>query len=233
MKYLKHFNESTEDYLSQVLIDVFQEVIDDYGFYREFDSDEDSSGLLYIISRYKKTTYISFYYSIDGLSQHSPVIDSIDFSPYINRLEVMGYDVGVDMNKKLGFVRIEISEMNVKESVENQIDASYILDLMQEIIDEYCLDDYRRITRADGLSNHGWFYYYNFKDTNRDKLMIEIFHNPEEEYEKVIDFDSPCFIGFESRLKSLGYDVKKLYVNNGEDVYVNDANWIKYIIKIL
>lgn len=62
--------------------------------------------------------------------------------------------------------------------------------------------------------------------------MIEIFHNPEEEYEKVIDFDSPCFIGFESKLKSLGYDVKKLYVNGWEDVYANDANWIKYIIKI-
>lgn len=49
-----------------------------------------------------------------------------------------------------------------KESVEHQIDASYILDLMQEIIDEYCLDDYRRITRADGSSNHGWFLLLQF-----------------------------------------------------------------------
>lgn len=117
------------------------------------------------------------------------------------------------------------------ESMEG-IDTSYselfkhIKDLMQEIIDEYDLYEY-----TNDIFD-GWYYHFSYYKQIKNKLRIEIFKQTTDITGKSVvrlDFESPCFTGFESRLKSLGYTIDKVFIDkDGRLTNIDNACWMYY-----
>lgn len=236
-KGINESNESDGD-LTQVLIDVFQDVIDDYGFYREFDHDEDSTGLLYHTSNYKPGRFfvdgrldyaqnvgvISFYYSYDGICEYSSIVKSIDFLPYIKRLKDMGYEVISNLTHDR-FVKIEIYEKPDSKTFENSDESQYHIDIIkdafQEVIDEYDLHK-----SSQSAYNDDYGYGYILK-----KSGIGIYLEVSASFGfkgKKLDFHSDVFKNFFARLRSMKYYIRPFLYNSD----ASGNTWLRVEISI-
>lgn len=218
MKHLKLFNESVSDkeYHKQVVIDVFQDVIDDYNIeyvnnsYGAFepvsDGEMDSAYTIYDDLKHKSICFRIVYPYDKNPSMYDDVIKSSV------RLKSLGYDVNVreTPNWFIGGVAkidIEIKYPNINENKKSDYDKykdhKYNLDLIKDIfsdvVDEFGLykydgihdDLFYNINTGEGNSIGVWIADTNKKDLSIDKEIL----------------DSEEIKGFEKRLKNIGYHI--------------------------